>query len=120
MDTPSICFFIMMFVCFILTFKIICDTERSETNIKDLEKEYDTLLERSIIVCDELAKAEELIITQNEIINELQEQILPDKVYLTIDPRTGIFYGCFYKKDRADKYTETSVDIVVREIEIIN
>lgn len=39
-----------------------------------MEEEYDTLLERSIIVCDELAKAEELVITQNKIINELQKK----------------------------------------------
>lgn len=46
-----------------------------------MEQEYDTLLERSIIICDELAKAEELVITQNKIIQELKDQ-LPEKCHV--------------------------------------
>ncbi len=39
-----------------------------------LEKEYDKLLERSILICDELSKSEELVITQNEIIKEKDQE----------------------------------------------
>lgn len=63
----------LLLMLFVILFSIIfCKWNSERVNKIEIEQEYHTLLERSIIICDELSKAEELVITQNKIIAELR------------------------------------------------
>lgn len=66
----------VLLVFFIVLFIIVACKWKNEVHHRiAMEEEYDTLLERSIMICDELSKVEELVVTQNKIINELQNKL---------------------------------------------
>lgn len=119
MDAPSICFFVMMFVGFIMTFKIIFDTEKikhQQTENENLQQENSDLIERNQKLDTYLDETRKLVVIQNVAISNYQSR----KAYLIKHNSNHMLYGCFYDKKKAENYTGESDRFTIHELEIHN
>jgi len=91
MDAPSICFSVMMMVGFVLTFKIIFDTEKikhQQTENENLQQENTSLIERNEKLDTYLDETRAVVITQNKIISDLHSK------YPSPECDESCFYHC--------------------------